>query len=768
MTDRAEPTSPDQGASSGAENKAFDLHEDGGGGPDALDMGLDTDDGLSAELGALVAKVASGFNAEDTANGTAAGRDAAPRANGGGVQPQAIPTEPDPGPPYDDTITADVLLDVEATDDTADNAAAGMTDRFSAPHVASHQVPADELDASANGAPPAEEESEWLFVDVDGDDDPESGEPVASPKVRENSFRATPKASAVDFEDGKRDANSENHARHDDPAPVDTAPSAGFADPEAENGPVDVPMALSDLIEPKAAPETRRGRDGAAASIPLEIDVEPSDPDSSDVLTVSISGLPKGCTLSAGRAEPDGRWHLEAAGLPGLQVKVPTDGSKKFEIEITATETDPETGESSSVSEMMTVDAAGGHSDAAGPVGGHDMAEHSGLAGPAAPEAEYLFPEDAPGPARPAAGPVADLDVAGAGPGEAGSAPNVDAGPAPIAFALDGALMDTDGSERLTLLVTGLPEGATLTGGKRGPKGTWLLTPNDVEELGIELLPDFAHDFTLRVQVIATERGDPRVSTVLADMHVRVDHCGGGWRLTSVNSRTDDGNVAFEPGVPGRVTVTSEVTAAAGGTGADAACFLSLPQGYRVSWISPGVEADDRWSPGAGGTGGVLDLTDFVTADGRLHWTFGIEASMRAEPAASADFPVSAEPPVFGDDDFEVTDPDANGFDGGAGEMPAAVPEVLRGGGGEDRRSGEAGPTRQTGADSPAEPEPKAEIPAGTPAEDNADVTAELALSQGTVLDSDADSVTLSADAVGAIRLRDGVLRIKGVRAIEW
>lgn len=766
MADRAEPHSPTSQAgeitggreSGGASQDVFDTQ----------DMGIEADDGLSAELSALVAKVAGGFNAPESSRpapqapaqsdaplGLPSGaQDMGPA--GGGVQPAATPLSPDPGPPYDDEISTNLEIAEDAP----------------AP-------PADGGD---------EEASEWVFVEIEGGEDTAETDFVEppGPAASDDGFRAHPTESEVDFVEI---ASAPELPASEQMAEFSAETSAGAS----PNGPTEFPdggPTLASLTNesPRPSVEMRSEVPEPRAAIPLDIAVEASEADSDDVLTIEIQGLPEGSTLSAGSEQLDGSWLLDAAVLADLTVSPPAGWITDFEIEITATETDPDTGESSSISDVMMVDVSGGMSAVApeaavmeaamapNPISGSEFApdtEHdteldlepdpeSEVNTSPVPEVRFGEHEEEPARESEAAAPVAPL----AAPAEmlelvdkidAGQPETSDSGV--IAFCLDAALVDTDGSERLTLLVTGLPEGAGLTGGKRGPKGTWLLTPNDIDELGIELLPDMTDDLTVRVQVIATERGDPRVSTVLTDMMVWVENCGSYWRTTSVNARTDDGNVAFAPGEPGRITVLSEVS---GWMGSDedgeAAGFLSLPPGYRIPWISPGVDADDRWTPGPEGTGGVLDLTDFITADGRLNWTFGVEAGMRADPAASADFRVTTDrPPISGENIMPITGDD--GLDAAAGN------QSLRGGGGEDRQTNGTEETPPVGAGSPARGFP---APGNGHDGDEHAVTAELELSKGTVVDSDAGSVTLSADAVGTIRLRDGVLKIKGVRAIEW
>src|SRR5262249_33503637 len=68
--------------------------------------------------------------------------------------------------------------------------------------------------------------------------------------------------------------------------------------------------------------------------IPLTLAASPAVNDGSEVVTVTVSGLPDGATLSHGTAA-GGVWILAPTDLPGLTVTVPDNGS--FSITVTTT-----------------------------------------------------------------------------------------------------------------------------------------------------------------------------------------------------------------------------------------------------------------------------------------------------------------------------------------------------------------------------------------------------------------------------------------------
>ena len=88
----------------------------------------------------------------------------------------------------------------------------------------------------------------------------------------------------------------------------------------------------------------------------------------------------------------------------------------------------------------------------------------------------------------------------------------------PTTFVLDikAALTEcTDGSETLSITISGLPEGAFLTFGTKNDDGTWTLTPEEAAEdgLGIIVPFDVQADFTLSVAATSTEN-DGSTNTV--------------------------------------------------------------------------------------------------------------------------------------------------------------------------------------------------------------------------------------------------------------
>lgn len=76
--------------------------------------------------------------------------------------------------------------------------------------------------------------------------------------------------------------------------------------------------------------------------------------------------------------------------------------------------------------------------------------------------------------------------------------------PQPFAIGIDAALVDTDGSESLSVTLFGLPEDAILSAGTRNQDGSWTLLPPELPELMLTL-PTGERSLNLLVDVISTE-----------------------------------------------------------------------------------------------------------------------------------------------------------------------------------------------------------------------------------------------------------------------
>ena len=199
-----------------------------------------------------------------------------------------------------------------------------------------------------------------------------------------------------------------------------------------------------------------------AEDTPVGLDITPalSDTDGSETLSVVVGGVPTGATLSAGMDNGDGTWTLTPADLDGLTVTPPSNFSGSFDLSVTAISAEAD-GDTATTTSSMTVEVSG-VADAPALV----VSAASGF-------------EDAP----------IGLDIA----------PN---------------LTDTDGSESLSIVIGGVPTGATLSAGVDNGDGTWTLAPSDLDGLRINPPSNYSGSFDLTVTATSTEAdGDSTDST---------------------------------------------------------------------------------------------------------------------------------------------------------------------------------------------------------------------------------------------------------------
>ncbi|MEQ9664430.1 MAG: hypothetical protein RLN65_02780, partial [Phycisphaerales bacterium] len=185
--------------------------------------------------------------------------------------------------------------------------------------------------------------------------------------------------------------------------------------------------------------------------IALDIDAGLVDNDGSESLTVVVTGVPDGATLSAGTDQGGGVWSLLPSDLDGLTITPAEHDSSDFSLVVTATTTD-ESGDSATSTATIAVTVQG-------------VAD-----GPTLSVADAEGFEDQP-----------------------------------IALDIDAALVDDDGSESLTVVVAGVPDGATLSAGVDQGGGSWTLSPADLDGLTMTPPADDASDFELTVTAIATD-----------------------------------------------------------------------------------------------------------------------------------------------------------------------------------------------------------------------------------------------------------------------
>ena len=202
-------------------------------------------------------------------------------------------------------------------------------------------------------------------------------------------------------------------------------------------------------------------------AIGLDITPSLSDTDGSETLSVVISNVPEGATLSSGVDQGDGSWIVDPSELAGLSVTPPSDFSGSFDLEVSVTSTEAD-GDSSTSTSSFTVDVSG-------------VADTPGLS-------------------------VGDSVEGGQGE--------------EIPLDIASSLSDTDGSESLQITVSGLPAGLSLSAGVENADGTWTLSPDELEGLTLNPTPGAVGRFQLEVVATATDGSSVATSHALIDVDI--------------------------------------------------------------------------------------------------------------------------------------------------------------------------------------------------------------------------------------------------------
>ncbi|HBN51171.1 MAG TPA: hypothetical protein DD465_18805, partial [Thalassospira sp.] len=192
------------------------------------------------------------------------------------------------------------------------------------------------------------------------------------------------------------------------------------------------------------------------SAISLDVSAALRDLDGGDeTLSITISGVPDGAVLSAGTDNGDGTWSLTPDQLAGLTITPGGNYNGSFDLSVTATSTEAN-GSTSSTSTSFTVDVE-------------------------------------------AVADGATLDV-----GDAAGAED-----SAIALSIDTELLDAN--EGISITISGVPDGATLSAGTDNGDGTWTLDVADLDGLTITPGENFSGSFDLTVSVSTTDGTDSAV-----------------------------------------------------------------------------------------------------------------------------------------------------------------------------------------------------------------------------------------------------------------
>ena len=150
---------------------------------------------------------------------------------------------------------------------------------------------------------------------------------------------------------------------------------------------------------------------------------------------------------------------------------------------------------------------------------------------------------------------------------------------------LGGALIDTDGSESLSFVLSGLPAGASLSAGTKQADGSWLLTPAQLS--GVTFIPpaQASGSFTLTLTGIAAESAGGSTARTSVDFTVSLDPVADAGTIAGASAGAEDTSILLKPTFTLQDNDGSE-------TWSDFTQVSGLPQGASLNLgteLSPGL-----------------------------------------------------------------------------------------------------------------------------------------------------------------------------------
>lgn len=212
------------------------------------------------------------------------------------------------------------------------------------------------------------------------------------------------------------------------------------------------PAELPAVTKPTLTVHDATGREDT----PTPLDISVLAPGNTDTLAVTVWGLPTGATLSAGERIANG-WRLLPTELRELTINPPPNSDEDFTVSLQLEDTKAQT-----ILENRTLKVS-----------------LSAVAD--APEVR-------------ARGAVGDQYTA-------------------IPLQIRSWLTDKDGSEKLSLKLSGLPASATLSAGTRDADGTWTLAPHDLQGLILTPQENTPPQIALKITAVAVETSNNTMSS---------------------------------------------------------------------------------------------------------------------------------------------------------------------------------------------------------------------------------------------------------------
>ncbi|MEE8271895.1 MAG: hypothetical protein V3R98_09225, partial [Alphaproteobacteria bacterium] len=170
-----------------------------------------------------------------------------------------------------------------------------------------------------------------------------------------------------------------------------------------------------------------------------------------------------------------------------------------------------------------------------------------------------------------------------------------------IALDITSALADTDGSETLSVVVSGVPTGASLSAGADNGDGTWTLTQAQLSGLTLTPPADSDADFTLTVTSISTDGSDTAQTVDTFDVTVNAVADAPTLAANDV-SGSENGSIAVSVSQATLDAATSETTVTVSGVPTGASLSTGTDNGDGTWMLSGDQLADLTYTPPTGST----------------------------------------------------------------------------------------------------------------------------------------------------------------------
>ncbi|MEO5338578.1 MAG: Ig-like domain-containing protein, partial [Magnetospirillum sp. WYHS-4] len=247
----------------------------------------------------------------------------------------------------------------------------------------------------------------------------------------------------------------------------------------------------------------------------IALDISAALGDASESLSLTIAGVPDGASLSAGTDNGDGTWTLTPGQLSGLAITPAADYSGSFDLTVTATSADGS--DTASTTASLTVNVAGDADSVS--LSLQNAAASLGQSG----QGQTLAGTGGGDTLR---GTWDSDTISGGAGGDSLHGDSGAVGATTVHLDLAAALGDLDGSEALSVSISGLPSGASLSAGTDNGDGTWSLASSQLSGLTVTTPAGFSSNFRLEISATASE-GDGDSSTTTGSLDVSFSAAGG-------------------------------------------------------------------------------------------------------------------------------------------------------------------------------------------------------------------------------------------------